>query len=143
MSNTEALRRALSDLLKHAERANEIMLHEAGIGVCDVTAIAGARAALAQPAASGEPVASECDSPRLCAVQGACLGQYGTKKQCAAPQPAPARVPLHITVFIDWLAARYRAAGGKAGITDVSAWAEEVMRWTEEQHGITAKEGAA
>ena len=51
--------------------------------------------------------------------------------------PAHARQPLHVTHLIDWLAARYRAAGGKEGITDVSAWAEEVMRWTEEQHGIT------
>ncbi len=46
------------------------------------------RAALSQPAASGEP--AECDSLKLCAVQGACLGQYGTKKQCANAQPAPA-----------------------------------------------------
>lgn len=43
-----ALVEALTALLAHAERANEIMLHEAGVGVCDVTAIARARAALAQ-----------------------------------------------------------------------------------------------
>jgi hypothetical protein len=48
----------------------------------------------AQPAASGEPAAPECDSPKLCAVNGACAGQYGTKKQCATAQPAPALVPL-------------------------------------------------
>lgn len=48
MPNAETLRAALANLLKHAERANEIMLHEAGIGVCDVTAIAAARAALDQ-----------------------------------------------------------------------------------------------
>lgn len=46
------------------------------------------------------------------------------------------RQPLHITVLIDWLAARYRAAGGKEGITDLSAFCEEVMRWTEATHGI-------
>jgi hypothetical protein len=59
---------------------------------------------------------------------GRMLGEFG--------YPAP-QEPLHVTHLIDWLAARYRAAGGKGGITDVSAWAEEVMRWTEEQHGIT------
>lgn len=42
------------------------------------------------PAASGEPVAAECDSPKLCALNGACAGQYGTKQQCAIAQPAPA-----------------------------------------------------
>jgi hypothetical protein len=52
--------------------------------------------------------------------------------------PAQPAQKLHITQLADWLAARYRAAGGKAGITDVSAWAEEVMRWTEAQHGIGA-----
>ncbi len=51
---TEAMKLALAELLKHAKRANEIMLHEAGIGVCDVTAIARAEAALAQaPAQQG------------------------------------------------------------------------------------------
>lgn len=34
--------------------------------------------------------APECDSPKLCAVNGACAGQYGTKKQCDTAQPAPA-----------------------------------------------------
>ena len=49
-----------------------------------------------------------------------------------------AQQPLHITVLIDWLAVRYRAAGGKEGITDLSAFCEEVMRWTEHKHGIGA-----
>ena len=48
-----------------------------------------------------------------------------------------AQEPLHPTVLIDWLAARYRAAGGKEGITALSAFCEEVMRWTETKHGIT------
>lgn len=56
----------------------------------------------------------------------------------AAAAPAQAQAPIHITTLADWLAARYRAAGGKEGVTDVSAWAEEVMRWTEKQHGIPA-----
>lgn len=53
--------------------------------------------ATAQPAP-----APECDSPKLCAVNGACAGQYGTKKQCATARPAPAPagmvlVPLRMT----------------------------------------------
>ena len=39
---------ALSNLLNSAERANEIMLREAGIGVCDVNAIEQARAIIAK-----------------------------------------------------------------------------------------------
>jgi hypothetical protein len=50
---------------------------------------------------------------------------------------AEKQVPLHPVVLFDWLAARYRAAGGKEGITDLSAFCEEVMRWTETKHGIT------
>ena len=58
--------------------------------------------------------------------------------QAPTAQPASAaQEPLHITDLIDWLAARYRAAGGKEGITDLSAFCEEVMRWTETKHGIT------
>ena len=48
--------------------------------------------------------------------------------------------PIHITVLIDWLNSRYLAAGGKEGITDLSAWSEEVMRWTERQHRISFEE---
>lgn len=52
-----------------------------------------------------------------------------------APQPV-ALVPLHINELAAWLTVRYRAAGGKEGITDLSAFCEEVMRWTEAKHGI-------
>ena len=45
-----ALRAALADLLQHAERANEIMRHEAGIGVIDSGPLERARAALAAAA---------------------------------------------------------------------------------------------
>jgi len=82
-----------------------------------------------------------------CTPVASCAAWMGEQKGAPADWPAvqaagrwvgprPAPQPLHITELVDWLAARYRAAGGKAGITDVSAWAEEVMRWTEEQHGI-------
>ena len=59
-----------------------------------------------------------------------------TEKTLGRIAPA-AQVPIHTTALIDWLAARYRAAGGKEGITDLSAFCEEVMRWTETKHGIT------
>jgi len=45
-----ALRAALADLLQHAERANKIMRHEAGIAVIDSGPLERARAALAAAA---------------------------------------------------------------------------------------------
>lgn len=47
MTQADQLAKALEDLLKSAERANEIMLHEAGIGVCDLNSITQARQTLA------------------------------------------------------------------------------------------------
>lgn len=57
MTDTPDIRKALADLLAHAERANQIMLDEAGIGVCDLSAIEAARAALAAPGQAPQPVA--------------------------------------------------------------------------------------
>ena len=69
MTTTQAaLLEALTKLLAHAERANEIMLHEAGIGVVDLSALEEARAIIsgtksvdaalsAAEAAQPEPVA--------------------------------------------------------------------------------------
>lgn len=95
-------------------------------------AIAGLRTALAQPDA--EP---EVDIDRSIGCRHGIAG-YCTKCN-ASPQPAPVAQPLHVTHLVEWLSARYKAAGGKEGITDVSEWACEVMRWTEAQHGIGGK----
>ena len=65
------------------------------------------------------------------------------RQHVPAASPQRAVEPLHVTILIDWLAARYRAAGGKDGITDLSAFAEEVMRWTETRHGITKEQPKA
>jgi hypothetical protein len=87
-------------------------------------------AALAQqPQPSAGPVARECDSPKLCAVQGACLGQYGTKKQCATAQPAPAAQPL--TDEQAYEVVREWEDGGQHFHIDL-------VRLTERAHGIGA-----
>ena len=88
-------------------------------------------AAPAQPAP-----APECDSPKLCAVNGACAGQYGTKKQCATAQPAPARVPL-TDEQINQITAEQWGKGLGAPYAAYRAYARAI----EAAHGITpAKE---
>lgn len=62
--------------------SHEICKHFAGKLRKQIAAMAAQHSA-----PSAEPQ-SECDSPRLCAVQRACLGQYGTQKKCSAPQAA-------------------------------------------------------
>ena len=86
--------------------------------------------ATAQPAP-----APECDSPNLCAVNGACAGQYGTKKQCATAQPAPARVPL-TDEQINQITAEQWGKGLGAPYAAYRAYARAI----EAAHGITAKE---
>lgn len=106
------------------------------------TAIIKLRAALAQPAVSGEPVAhvSECEAcftPDACQLRGTC-DHYAAEKLriAAAPQPAPARVPLTDEQL--WQSDEIMSLNADFG------WPMETIvmfcRVIEAAHGIKAKE---
>ena len=153
MSNTEALRaaaqQALVALVHHTEQTRPIQR--------TADAIAALRAALAQPAASGEPVWQRNElSPDLAGVSfataqpapaptPATAGKLGMSMVCPyceqgftaiqEPQPAPARVPLtDAQRDAMWHAAcqegRYR--------TGFYEWYAQGLDDAERAHGITA-----
>ena len=143
MNNTEALREAAQAVLdrwdspqwawtKHGPTAD--LMH-------------ALRAALAQPAASGEPVAFGFPNSAITGSNRWMMlresvpadDQYGGALWVplyAAPQPAPARVPL--------TASDIGQGAHDAGynVYKLTAFVEGA-RFAEAQHGITAKEGAA
>lgn len=107
-----------------------------GGGCCTRQLLGGSRCQDANAVGAGRPsLENEQELARIQAMQ--------PREAPSTPPPAVVeavpRNPIHVCELIDWLAARYRAAGGKEGITDLSAWSEEVMRWTEERHGIAPK----
>lgn len=113
---------------------------ERGCGVCEVRLIDALVSETSDT--DGRLIASE-SAPRLvstCCGAGFVIWDNqrddDALEQVVIRPAHDAQEPLHPAVLVDWLAARYRAAGGKEGITDLSAFCEEVMRWTETKHGI-------